>query len=599
MTATAVPPRAAGTAQLPSPPAPALGRLRSFVGGFAAGRNSVFERALCTAVVYALAHFVLLVPGVSVTHWPPVIAGAITIAVATVAARALGRPRTPSPWAVTVPLAGIVAVGLMRVGTGGVSSLFTIMIVLPVVSLGVEPRRWPLVLGGLVTVPTLLLPLVYDRSTFADGQWVRIFFTPLILGLTALSVNELSTRLRSRVRAVQALRRQQDRLLEEATLHVAASEAASIAARDSTRQLINVIDSVTEQAIIATDSSGAIEVFNAGAQKMLHLAAHDVLGRSIEQFTGRGDGRWSAVDLPEPAHFDDLVAGVVDGSASVSDRTLVTADGHRLRAQVTVTPRGDVAGQPDGYLFVATDVTSDREQARLKDDFVNLISHELRTPLSSILGYLELLADDDEHPLSAEQSEFVGVIDRNAHRLLRLVSDLLFTAQVEAGRFDLQGQPVDLGQVIDASIDTALPQAGSKNITLRTFMPPQPVTLWGDPTRLGQAMDNLVSNAIKFTPRDGRVAVTLTVTDGPEPQALVCVTDTGLGIPAAELDRLFSRFFRASTATDNAVPGVGLGLNITKAIVTAHHGRITVASTVNEGTTFAIELPLPRATSAD
>jgi signal transduction histidine kinase len=116
--------------------------------------------------------------------------------------------------------------------------------------------------------------------------------------------------------------------------------------------------------------------------------------------------------------------------------------------------------------------------------------------------------------------------------------------------------------------------------------------VWGDPVRLGQALDNIISNAVKFTPAGGRVVIDLTTADDHSGRALILVIDTGLGIPAAELDRLFSRFFRASTATKNAVPGVGLGLNITKAIVTAHAGMITVASSIGEGTTFAIDLPL-------
>jgi signal transduction histidine kinase len=139
-----------------------------------------------------------------------------------------------------------------------------------------------------------------------------------------------------------------------------------------------------------------------------------------------------------------VVAGVRDGTPRVRDWTYLTADGTELRVQVAVTARRDAAGDPDGYLFVGTDVTRDREQARMKDEFVNLISHELRTPLSSILGYLELVIDDEDNPLTPEQLTYLGTVERNANRLLRLVSDLLFTAQVESGRFQLQEQPVDL-----------------------------------------------------------------------------------------------------------------------------------------------------------
>jgi signal transduction histidine kinase len=263
--------------------------------------------------------------------------------------------------------------------------------------------------------------------------------------------------------------------------------------------------------------------------------------------------------------------------------------------QVAVTARHDAAGEVEGFLFVATDVTDERKQAKMKDEFVNLISHELRTPLSSILGYTELIADDEDHPLSAEQARYLATVERNAQRLMRLVSDLLFTAQVESGRFSLQEQRLDLQSIVGASMETARPAADARSVRLVLSHSDDPLEVWGDPLRLGQAVDNLISNALKFTPKGGRVAVTLGTAegrDGAGDRALIAVSDTGIGIPADEIDRLFSRFFRASTATQNAIPGVGLGLTITQAIAVAHHGGIRVASTVGEGTTFTFELPL-------
>ncbi|SDO33860.1 Signal transduction histidine kinase [Nakamurella panacisegetis] len=572
-----------------------LRRLRAFATGFARDQNSVLQRQLCVLVVYVASQLILLVPDVNITHGGLIGAGALVMVGATGTAYGLRKPRIPSRWAMVVPLLSIVSIGLLRAGTGGAFSVFTMMLVLPTVSLGVEPGRLPLLFGGLVMVPIMWLPILFDPTTFQDGQWTKVVFIPVMLGLTCLSVNELMTRLRARVRAVNALQRRQQDLLVDATANAARSEMATAAARESTSQLINVIDSVTEQAIIATDVTGAVEVFNSGAQKMLRIAAHDVLGRSILQFHLRDelDARMPEIaDGATGSPFDALTGPVRKGVPAAADWTYRTADGKDLRVHLTVTSRSDASGRGDGFLFVATDVTEDREQSRVKDDFVNLISHELRTPLSSILGYLELLGDDEDNPLSPEQTQFLEVISRNANRLLRLVSDLLFTAQVEAGRFDLQGQSVDLRTVVTASWETAAPLAADRGLTLRMFTPEEPVMAWGDPIRLGQVVDNLISNAVKFTPAGGRIVLNLTTPDDETGRALICITDTGLGIPATELDRLFSRFFRASTATDNAVPGVGLGLNITKAIVTAHGGRITVASTVGQGTTFAVELPL-------
>src|SRR5205085_4957502 len=130
--------------------------------------------------------------------------------------------------------------------------------------------------------------------------------------------------------------------------------------------------------------------------------------------------------------------------------------------------------------------------------FVSLISHELRTPLSSILGYLELGLDDEEQPLTDEQRQYLATVERNAQRLLRLVGDLLFTAQVDAGRFTLQPEDVDLAGIVRAAEETARVAAATRGVDVVLEVPERPLVVSGDPERLGQACDNLVSNAVKF-----------------------------------------------------------------------------------------------------
>ena len=559
---------------------------------FATDPNSVLERQLCMAGTYLVSQLLFLVPGVSATDLQPVVIGAVLMAAATAAALLMRGPSVPNRFAMIIPLVDIVSVGLLRAGTGGAASIFTALLVLPIISLGVEPGRLPLIVGLPVTVAVVLLPLRYDPTALDGADWLRVFFTPFVLGLTALSVNELTRRLRSRVRAVQRLRRELEELLGQVQDQAAANAATSTLLRETTAQLRSIIDAVTEQAIVGTDPGGRVDVFNAGAQKMFKVAAHDVLGRPLlGALQSRDD-----IDAGELAAAMDRARA---GAAQMGEWTYVQADGSALRLRVAISARHDAAGDIEGFLFVVTDVTHDHEQARMKDEFVNLISHELRTPLSSILGYAELIVDDDEHPLSDEQRRFMAIVERNAQRLLRLVSDLLFTAQVESGRFTVQEQDVDLHAVVRASVEAATPAAHGRDVRLVLSEPDRPLVVRGDAGRLGQAVDNLISNAIKFTQPQGRVAVGLSAITGPgndadEPdRAVVSVSDTGIGIPADELDRLFSRFFRASTATAHAVPGVGLGLTITRAIAAAHHGQIRVASTVGEGTTFALDLPLP------
>jgi signal transduction histidine kinase len=232
-----------------------------------------------------------------------------------------------------------------------------------------------------------------------------------------------------------------------------------------------------------------------------------------------------------------------------------------------------------------------RELDRLKDDFVSLVSHELRTPLTSIRGYVELLEDDDT--LTAEQQRFLGIVDRNAGRLLHLVGDLLFLAQVDAGRMTLDLQPVDLEAVVLECVESSLPAAAAKQISLSAHT--EPVSdVEGDAARLAQVLDNLVSNALKFTPEGGRVDVRLVAAGG---SAVLEVEDTGHGLAKDEQDQLFERFFRSSRAAQDAIPGTGLGLAIAKTIVERHGGRIKLESTVDAGTTVRVELPLSQQTA--
>ena len=361
--------------------------------------------------------------------------------------------------------------------------------------------------------------------------------------------------------------------------------------------MTSVIDAVTEQSIIGTDVDGVIRVWNPGAERMLGLPRADVVRRrSITEF-----------HLPEELEdagggLAALVRTAQEQGSDVRDWTYVAADGAELTVSVAVTPRTDDRGVHAGWNFVGTDMTEARATERMKDQFVSLISHELRTPLTSILGYLELVLDDPE--LGEESRTHLGTVERNAQRLLRLVGDLLFTAQVDAGRFSLQPEDVDLVGVVRAAEETVRVTAATTGVEVVVDVPDGGLVVHGDAVRLGQACDNLVSNAVKFTPAGGRVTLALrsawrtadgAVVDAPQddavPVARLAVSDTGIGIPAGEQGQLFARFFRASTARRHAVPGVGLGLAITRAIAAAHDGTLEVASVEGRGTTFTLTLP--------
>jgi PAS domain S-box-containing protein len=227
------------------------------------------------------------------------------------------------------------------------------------------------------------------------------------------------------------------------------------------------------------------------------------------------------------------------------------------------------------------------EADRLKDEFFALVSHELRTPLTSIIGYLELVLENSDQ-LDPETGRFLQVVDRNSRRLQRLVGDLLFVAQVEAGRLSLDRAQVSVERVLEDCVEAARPRAEENGVVLSASIHEVGSTE-GDCDRIGQMLDNIVSNAIKFTPGGGRVDVDLRRRGD---RALIEVRDSGVGIPEDEQPQLFQRFFRSSTATERAIPGVGLGLTISRAIAEAHGGTISFTSEEGSGATFTVDLPL-------
>lgn len=253
-----------------------------------------------------------------------------------------------------------------------------------------------------------------------------------------------------------------------------------------------------------------------------------------------------------------------------------------------------------------------KELDRLKSNFLGTVSHELRTPLTSIIGYSEMLAEGMAGPLTSEQAEFVQTIHGKGEQLLALIMGLLDLSKLDSGTMSLRQAPVQIGTVLDDVVTTLLPVAQKKGVELVLEKDDAEIDLVGDPDRLRQVFINLVDNAVKFTPKDGTVAVRTKVVDAdgtgdpdddagsvlfaPLRRALrITVSDTGIGIPAGEREKVFDAFYQVDSSSTREYGGTGLGLSIVRRIVQAHGGTVTIEGNEPSGAVFVVTLPSAQA----
>jgi signal transduction histidine kinase len=336
----------------------------------------------------------------------------------------------------------------------------------------------------------------------------------------------------------------------------------------------------TVDGICLTDVSGRILLANAPLQRFAMEHGLPLHGTVTERLLALADR------TTEPARFGERMQELGCNSGESEDEFELADSGRVFRGYTAPVARAD--GSVVGRIWALREMTADRRLERLRDAFVAAVSHELRTPLTSMSGFLEMLSDE-EHELSASGRRYVDVIRRSNARLQRSVEDLLLVAEIEADRLELDVGHADLSEIATAAVEAALPTAAEKGIELLLDVNGR-LPLEADGGRLRQLLDNLLSNALKFTSDGGSATVSARERDG---SLLLEVTDTGIGIPQAELGQLFSRFYRASTATRRAIPGTGLGLVIARAIVEAHGGTISVDSVESEGTRLTVTLPRP------
>jgi PAS domain S-box-containing protein len=358
------------------------------------------------------------------------------------------------------------------------------------------------------------------------------------------------------------------------------------------RRLAAVVES-SDDAIITKDLSSIITSWNPAAERMFGYTAEEAVGKSIRML------------IPHDLQTEeDIVLAKVRAGEMVSHYETVRQrkDGSYLSISLTVSPIRNEHGEVIGASKIARDITERtrlaienarlyaeaQEANRMKDEFLAVLSHELRTPLNAIVGYSRLLRGGI---LSGEKAaRGLETLERNATWLTQIVEDVLDISRIVAGKIRLDVQPVNLPSVVQDAIATVQPAANAKGVLLQTILDPTVGPVSGDPDRLQQVVWNLLTNAVKFTPRGGRVQVRL---ERVSSHVEIIVSDTGAGIHPDFLPHVFERFRQAEAGTTRKTGGLGLGLSIVRHIVEMHGGSVQADSAgEGQGSTFSIQLPL-------
>jgi PAS domain S-box-containing protein len=335
-------------------------------------------------------------------------------------------------------------------------------------------------------------------------------------------------------------------------------------------------------------SSATAQVFASREPFFADLSTHGGVSPQLVEASGLVTALWQPV-LRDGNPVGVLLVAWDRPVTLISDRAAAVVGLFAAEAAVAVERVDILARMDELNAALAQQVEALRLSDQFKTDFVSSVSHELRTPLASILGYTDILVNGEVGEMTPEQGEFLEIIDHNARRLLALINDLLTLSGLESGRMVIRPETIDLCELVRQNVQIHIPAVNARRQRLEVTLPDAPVTAVVDSERISQVLTNLISNAVKFSPDEGRLALTLAVTGT---QAEITVQDSGIGISEEDCERLFERFFRASNAMERAIPGTGLGLAICKGIVDAHHGRLVVRSTLGVGTAVTVAIPL-------
>jgi signal transduction histidine kinase len=446
--------------------------------------------------------------------------------------------------------------------------ILAMLAVVPAFWLGIVAGRWGIaIVGGFGAAMSAVLALHIGASTQTTltANAVGIVLVPASLIAAAWFARNYS----------RALVRQQRALVEREREKTAIARQASADAA-----LLDAIFETARVGLMLLDPDGGIVRVNST------LAEHPAIG---DTSVGSILDRARFLELESRRRIDDLDAPFLRAARGESFDNVdcwIERPGQDLVAVRMASRPLLLDGELRGSIVSVDDVTDYMRMLEDRDDFVALVSHELRTPLTSISGYLELALDEDGMP--PELESWLLTVQRNADRLRALVEDLLLVGELSRGQMRLQSEPVDIRTLVAAAIAQYDDRARKRDVVL-TLTEGAPVVLDVDGRRIGQVIENLVSNAIKYTRDAGRVEVRVGV-EGAD--AVVRVTDDGPGMVPAEAERVFERFYRSNSARASGVAGAGLGLWICRSIVQAHGGTIAFESEPGVGSVASFRLPL-------
>jgi PAS domain S-box-containing protein len=352
-----------------------------------------------------------------------------------------------------------------------------------------------------------------------------------------------------------------------------------------------IVDS-SDDAIITKDLSGTIRSWNKGAERIFGYTAQDMIGQPILRLLP-ADRQQEEMRILERLRRGERVEHY--------DTVRVRNDGSFIDVSLTISPIRNNAGEIVGASKIARDITAQKKAAeqlanahqqlkradRTKVEFISTLSHELRTPLTAINGWLQILEDN---PTQEETTEGLEVIKRNVRAQSQLIDELLDMSRIEAGKVTLDIQRLDLPAVVSAAMESVKPAAEAKTIRLTSAFSSVEGTVMGDRNRLQQIVWNLLTNAVKFTPRSGHVHVTVERVNS---HVEIAVADTGIGIAPEFLQHIFERFSQVDASITRRQGGLGLGLSIVKHLVELHGGTAYARSAgLDRGATFIVSLPL-------